>query len=500
MLFRIENNIQSLEQETESTIVGRSELQEKIKKIMDSIEALISDTLVKAKLEGNLENVRTQISLTDSEIEEYQTKAANIQCQIEELLCEQLKTNEILEELARSGIDVSEGSKIILDRQYYIEQCQQRLNEVLEKLGLLGSETENLSSINNSLSNSETSQYNTEDNNIQKEVSQGNDTTIPQSQRDDSKNTDTNEDHIALNSKHGQHNFIHLISSKIITVATLIGFIKDLIGAGSTAYKEPNQYNPETTIHTSIVVDNNLYDTRSIYAVLKDFDLENGEWPSSFEDVIIDVGQALSALGSDTDALAEYVYDHLKHTNVDNDILNAKFKSNASPNQELKLIEKQPLDPQITQSFMNSEYISVIANEDLLFYRIYGGGSSRKGNPSNEMIFLSLGLPKDRLYSKTELALSNIYKDNGKTILITPNTRQYYCEVIVPKGATLNIGYIASQKTLGGQDLSGGGVQIVTQKKGLIFGKEKSLGFSEGYKIFDEKAKKIEKCVNDTTE
>ena len=174
------------------------------------------------------------------------------------------------------------------------------------------------------------------------------------------------------------------------------------------------------------------------------------------------------------------------------------------------IIKQQPLNDVDKASFLEGKYISAITNEDIKFYRIYGGGSSQDGSCNGECareyLYLTTEKPTDRMFEKMELALSNkwqgkrkdksgnlIIDKNGEAVVDQPNTREFFSEVIVPKGNIINIGYVAPQNTKGGQVLPGGGIQVLAQNKNLKFGKKQRLDFTSNYAEFDEHAKRLEK-------
>lgn len=164
---------------------------------------------------------------------------------------------------------------------------------------------------------------------------------------------------------------------------------------------------------------------------------------------------------------------------------------------KIQEIDREPLSKENADSFLNGEYRTVVTTEDMVLYRVYGGGSTKEGNPNTDSVFLTSHEPKDRILEKTDSALTNKWqgeytKPDGSTDKKLPNTREYYCEVYVPKGTRMNIGKVAPQETSGGQILEGGGEQIIAHREGLKFGKEHSLDFWGNYDVFEGKAKIIE--------
>lgn len=139
------------------------------------------------------------------------------------------------------------------------------------------------------------------------------------------------------------------------------------------------------------------------------------------------------------------------------------------------------LSDSLRNTFHNKEYRTVVATEDIVLYRVYGGASKKEG------AFLTSQKPTDKMDTKMGLALKAEWK----------NSRANYCEVIVPKGTILHIGKAAPQITPSGHVLPGGMEQIVVSKAFVsahpeVFGTTQKLGFKTGYKEFELKAKKIE--------
>ena len=127
---------------------------------------------------------------------------------------------------------------------------------------------------------------------------------------------------------------------------------------------------------------------------------------------------------------------------------------------------QENLPQSIKSTFMDSQYRTVVATEDMTLFRVYGGHSGKQG------IYLTTERPVDRIGSKYQSALLHEWK----------NTREYYCEVHIPKGTVLNIGKAAPQRTISGAILSGGGDQVVVSSEFARhpsnYGKEYPLGFS----------------------
>lgn len=133
-------------------------------------------------------------------------------------------------------------------------------------------------------------------------------------------------------------------------------------------------------------------------------------------------------------------------------------------------IPRQQLAQQDRVSFQGGAYDTVQTTKDLVLYRVYGGASARIGR------FLTTRMPTDRMVAKMELALDASWK----------GTRTQYCEVHIPAGTILNIGYAGGQVTASGNLLPGGAVQVLLsaeQCRGHTdwYGKGLELGFIKSF-------------------
>lgn len=147
---------------------------------------------------------------------------------------------------------------------------------------------------------------------------------------------------------------------------------------------------------------------------------------------------------------------------------------------KVREIEKQKLPDEVIATFQDGNYRSVEAINDMTLYRVYGEKAGKQG------CFLTTEVPTDRLHTKLESAL----------LLDWCNSRQYYCEVEVPKGTVLNIGKVAKQYSAEGHSLRGGADQVVVSpqfaEESWHFKTEHELGFAGNYLDFEKKARKIE--------
>lgn len=177
------------------------------------------------------------------------------------------------------------------------------------------------------------------------------------------------------------------------------------------------------------------------------------------------------------------LYDDALDEKMDND----EFNTSTSIDGKVIELEKAKLSDYDKNSFRDGNYRTVEAKEDMVLYRVYGEGAGKQG------AFLTTEEPIDRMATKMESALPTKIDGNNRWT----NSRQFYCEVSIPKGTVMNIGKVAPQETKEGIILPGGADQVLlsrdfVEKNPNNFGKEYELGFSGGYKQFDEIAKKLE--------
>ena len=108
-------------------------------------------------------------------------------------------------------------------------------------------------------------------------------------------------------------------------------------------------------------------------------------------------------------------------------------------------VPKQELPDDIKESFEGGEYKTVVTDEPITVYRVFGNEAKSDGG------FATTEKPFDALSSKMDLALKPEWK----------NSKQYYEEITIPEGTEINIGRVAKQETHNRQELSGGADQIL---------------------------------------
>ncbi|PRS36071.1 transposase [Bacillus sp. RJGP41] len=120
-----------------------------------------------------------------------------------------------------------------------------------------------------------------------------------------------------------------------------------------------------------------------------------------------------------------------------------KYSTNID--EKVKVIEKVDLPDWISESFTDGIYRTVITEENITFYRTYGGGAKVNG------AFVTTSPAGNRINAKINTALVPDWK----------NSRQYEAVIEVPKGQVLNIGRVEKQYTKSGALLEGDGDQIL---------------------------------------
>ncbi|MCY7762836.1 T7SS effector LXG polymorphic toxin [Bacillus spizizenii] len=120
-------------------------------------------------------------------------------------------------------------------------------------------------------------------------------------------------------------------------------------------------------------------------------------------------------------------------------------KYSTSIDHRVKEVEKQNLPGWISESFTDSNYRTVITEENINFYRTFGGSARVNGS------FVTTSPAGNRINAKINTALVPDWK----------NSREFEAVIEVPKGQILNIGRVEKQYTKTGTLLKGEGDQIL---------------------------------------
>lgn len=129
---------------------------------------------------------------------------------------------------------------------------------------------------------------------------------------------------------------------------------------------------------------------------------------------------------------------------------NQKFKTILDEN-NIKEVEKQILNKEITNSFKNGEYKTYITTDEIILYRTYGLTPSGKAGAKQLGAFATTEFAESRIDVKIRLALNPQWK----------NALYIEEKIIVSKNVTINVGVVAPVKLLSGTILEGGADQIL---------------------------------------
>lgn len=131
---------------------------------------------------------------------------------------------------------------------------------------------------------------------------------------------------------------------------------------------------------------------------------------------------------------------------------NTKYKTVLTG--KVREIEKEILDEQETESFLNGKYRTYITTEEIVLYRIFGEYKSKieesvKG-ARNVGRFLSTEFAESPIDAKIRLALNPTWK----------NIRMYEAKVLVPKDIKISVGVVAPIYTTDNTKFEGGADQV----------------------------------------
>lgn len=121
---------------------------------------------------------------------------------------------------------------------------------------------------------------------------------------------------------------------------------------------------------------------------------------------------------------------------------------------KLELVERDKLNTQDAESFLDGKYETYITREPIVMYRLYGKYQKEDAQPVGAKLrgrFVSTEFAESTIDAKYRLAL----KPNWK------NTKMYEAKLIVPAGTRLNIGIVAPVTLPSGEILPGGAPQIM---------------------------------------
>ncbi|MCI9228993.1 MAG: hypothetical protein HFG86_13390, partial [Dorea sp.] len=144
-------------------------------------------------------------------------------------------------------------------------------------------------------------------------------------------------------------------------------------------------------------------------------------------------------------------------------------------------IPKDDLPDSVKNNFTNGNYDTVVTDEPMTLYRSFGGNAYSDGS------YWTTEKPGDPMESKMNSA---ILQEWG-------NGQFYVEEMTVPAGTKMNIGTAAPQTSVTGQELPGGGTQVLLDQDYVkehpeLERQSEPLVYQSGYGEFNAKAEQIE--------
>ena len=121
---------------------------------------------------------------------------------------------------------------------------------------------------------------------------------------------------------------------------------------------------------------------------------------------------------------------------------------------KLEKVERDELNAQEADSFLDGKYETYISREPIVMYRLYGKYQRKEAQPVGARLggrYVSTEFAESIIDAKLRLALKPEWK----------NTKMYEAKLIVPTGTRLNIGIVAPMTMPSGEVLPGGAPQIM---------------------------------------
>ena len=134
----------------------------------------------------------------------------------------------------------------------------------------------------------------------------------------------------------------------------------------------------------------------------------------------------------------------------DNNVVNSQLtdfgKYSTNIDAKVTVVAKNDGVPSfIKESFLDSNYRTVVTKEDVTVYRVFGGNAEAGGG------FASTVPASNRIQSKIDAALLPEWK----------NSRTHEVEIVIPKGTEINVGKVASQTIESTDTVLEGGVDQI---------------------------------------
>jgi len=116
---------------------------------------------------------------------------------------------------------------------------------------------------------------------------------------------------------------------------------------------------------------------------------------------------------------------------VESNIVKSDFgKYSTAIDNKVTVVDKSEAIPDwVQESFLDSNYRSVVTNEEITVYRVFGGNANAQG------AFVTTSPTSNKIQAKIDAALLPEWK----------NSRTYEAEIVIPKGTKLHVGKVAPQ-------------------------------------------------------
>lgn len=132
----MESELERAEQDTEQLVDERDRTGEREQQLQEALSKLQEDVETSSHLEENRQDVERQQQDIESRTQELCERAGQIQETLQQLQEQRADSASVLEQLQELGEDISEGAAILEERQRLIDESTDRLNELLQKLGM----------------------------------------------------------------------------------------------------------------------------------------------------------------------------------------------------------------------------------------------------------------------------------------------------------------------------------------------------------------------------
>lgn len=116
---------------------------------------------------------------------------------------------------------------------------------------------------------------------------------------------------------------------------------------------------------------------------------------------------------------------------IESSIAKSDFgKYSTAIDNKVTVVDKSEAIPDwVQESFLDSNYRSVVTNEEITVYRVFGGNANAQG------AFVTTSPASNKIQAKIDAALLPEWK----------NSRTYEAEIVIPKGTKLHVGKVAPQ-------------------------------------------------------